>query len=118
MERHELVLREKLIHVVERLHAFCLNSRIGNENVKSLNVHSETFGNTGHIASHLTESVDAERLALKFRTGRSVELVAADHNHHTENETGHSVGVLTGSVHHTNVVFGSGFEVDVVIACA
>ena len=78
---------------------------------------SEAFGYAGNVTTNVSVSMDTQFLAHQFRTGSTVIEVTDSIYHHAQSQFGNSIGVLSRSIHHTNIVSGSGSQVYIIISC-
>ena len=99
-----------------RGHACLLHNCIGTERIERRDIHLEAAAYTGHIATHLTERLNAKSLIFKLSAGSAVIHVAAHHYCKTEYEFSYSIGVLTWGILRAHTVSGSGGEVDIIIS--
>ena len=90
----------------------------GGEGIIGIDVHAEALGDAGDVAAHVSVGVDTQLLAFQLRAGRAVIQVAGGHHHQAESQFGHGVGVLSGRVHHADMMGGGRSEVYIVITCA
>ena len=115
MQGNDVASRVKFFGRIHSLHSILLDYFFRTESIERINLHTETFGNTGYVATHVTISVDTQFLAHQFRTGSTVIHITDSHHHQAESQLGHSIGVLSRSIHYTYVVGSSCFQVHIVI---
>ena len=85
------------------------------ECVVGIDVHAKSLGDTGYIASHVTEGEDTQFLSHELGAALSVVEVADGIDKHAHNQLGNGVAVLAGGVHGHNATLGAGLEVEVVV---
>ena len=115
MQGNDIASRVKLFGRTHSLHSILLDYFFRAESVERINLHTEAFGNTGYVATHVTISVDTQFLAHQFRTGSTVIHITDSHHHQAKSQLGHSIGVLSRSIHYTYIVGSSCFQVHIVI---
>ena len=115
MQGNDIASRVKLFSRTHSLHSILLDYFFRAESVERINLHTEAFGNTGYVAPHVTISVDTQFLAHQFSTGSTVIHITDSHHHQAESQLGHSIGVLSRSIHYTYIVGSSCFQVHIVI---
>ena len=90
----------------------------GKECIVSIDFHAEAVGDTGHVASHITEGEDTQFLALELGAGLAVVEITDGEDEQTHDQLGNSIAVLAGGVHGDDAASGAGGEVEVVEAGA
>ena len=100
---------------MNRLDSGLLNNGIGAIGIESRHFHSETLGDTGHIAANLTERMDTDCLVFKFRAGCTVVHIADSHHGHTEHEFRNGIGILTGGILYAYAMGGCRCEIHIVV---
>ena len=117
MKRNKLVVLIQFLDAVHRCYAGGCHVFILHPWVESRHLHSKTLSYACHVAAHLPECVNAQRLALKLAACFAVVAVANHQHSHAKHQLGNGVGILSGCIHHTHAV-SSGFgEVNVVVTC-
>ena len=115
MQGHYITSSIQFLSRRNSFHTIFFNYFFRAESVERINLHTEAFGNTGYVATHVTISVDTQFLAHQFRTGSTVIHITDSHHHQAESQLGHSIGVLSRSIHYTYIVGSSCFQVHIVI---
>ena len=106
----------KLVCTVYSLHSVGFDSFFGAESIVGIDVHPESFGDTGNIASHISVGMDTQLFPLELCARGAVVHVAYSHHHQSESQFGYGVRVLSWRVHHAHVVCRGRFKVYVVVA--
>ena len=117
MERNHVALLEERILISNGVYTCSLNHVGWAICVVSIYVHTEAFGDACHVTANVTESENTEFLTHQLSTCLAVEHIANCIDHHTENEFGNSVRVLTRRVLCHHIVGCGCCEVDVIETC-
>ena len=116
MKRHYLTSLVQFFCRVKCLHAIFLNHFFRTESVVGVHFHSEAFSYTGNVTTNVSVCMDTQFLAHQFCTGSTVIEVTNGVYHHAQSQFGNSIGVLSRSIHHANIVSGSGSQVYIIVS--
>ena len=76
------------------------------------------MGNAAHSLRHSAKGHQTQFLAAQFCARRAVEAMADGIDEHTDDQFGHSVGILSGRIHYANAVRSRSLQVNIVVARA
>ena len=115
MQRNDIAGSIEFFRWSDRFHTIRFNGRSRTESIECIDFHSETFCDTGHIATYVAVCVDSQFLSFQFCSRCSVIEVADSHYHHSESQFGNGTGVLPRCIHHTNIMSCRSSQVDVIV---
>ena len=107
----------KILAATLALHAAILKHASIDEGIECTNFHAETPGQVGDNFTDIAVGMNADLLALEFRTGLAVVIPSGHHDHHSNGQFSNGVGVLAGGVFHDNSPGLGGGAVHIVVAC-
>ena len=118
MQRYNITSSIQFFGRCNRLHTVCFNDLFRTISIVCIDVHTKAFGNTSYITSHITVCMNTQFLTFQFSTRTTVIHIADSHHHQPESQFGHSIGVLSRSIHDTYIVSRSSLQIHIVIPCS
>ena len=115
MQRHHVTSSIQLFSRINRFYTISLHHLFRTISIISINIHTDSFCYTSHIASYITVCMNTQLLAHQFRTRFAVVKITNRHNHHTESQLSNCIWVLSRSIHHTNAMCSSSLQIDVIV---
>ncbi len=117
MQADHVTSLEEIVAAVHSMHPTLLDDVFRTIFVISIDVHIKALGNTGYIATDISEGQNAQFLAFQLRARLAIEEIADGEDKQAKDQFSHSVGVLSRSILNDNTFFLGISSVYGVITC-
>ena len=91
VQRHHVTSSIQLFSRINRFYTISLHHLFRTISIISINIHTDSFCYTSHIASYITVCMNTQLLAHQFRTRFAVVKITNRHNHHTESQLSNGI---------------------------
>jgi len=106
----------KLLEGLHDLHALSLGNLGLHEGIKGVHLHAKALGDGAHSTGNSTIGLKTELAATELVAALAAEATTDGHDGKTKGDLSNSVGVLTRSVHHNDVLGRAGSKIDGIVA--